>query len=99
MKKLLVCLSLIVFSSCSILPVRQTESDWVSIINVWDSDMTKAQAKLINDFIESGVDSTWTDTDDGWINVCGTNAAFDTVVVQETSPEGEKGHQMLYWKE
>jgi hypothetical protein len=99
MKKLLVCLSLILFSSCSILPSKQTEPRWESILNVWDCDLTKEQAQLMNDFIDNSVDSVWTSKDDGWVNVHGTNTAFDTVVVQETSPEGVKGHQMLYWKE
>ena len=78
---------------------QPTDSTWETVINVWAYDVTNEQARMINEF-GMDADSIWTEVDaDGWSGVWATNAAFDTVIVHEISPEGEVGYQMLYWTE
>ena len=72
------------------------DSVWVTVVNVWDYEITKNQKELISDFVLKS-DSSWFDKEDGWNTTYHTNAKFDTVAVFEIDPTGNIGYQFLYY--
>lgn len=78
--------------------VLTTDSIWETVFNIWAYDVTKGQARMLNEF-GMNADSIWTEVENGWSAIYITNEAFDTVVVHEISPDGEVGYQFLFWTE
>ena len=74
--------------------VLTTDSVWETVFNVWANDVTKGQARMMNEF-GMDADSIWTRVTDGWSSIYATNNALDTVIIHEVGPEGEVGYQFL----
>lgn len=75
-----------------------TDSVWETVFNVWADEVTRGQARMMNEF-GMNADSIWTRVEDGWSSIYATNHALDTVIIHEVSPDGEVGYQFLIWTE
>lgn len=75
-----------------------TDSVWETVFSIWADDVTKGQARMLNEF-GMDADSIWVAVEDGWNAIYIANEAFDTIAIHEISPDGEVGYQFLIWVE
>lgn len=74
------------------------DSSWVTIFENWEMNLNNDEVNTINNFLDNSVDSTWTETQEGWVDIIyKTNESFDTIVAQATDSVYDRYFDVRYW--